>query len=235
MGQEDLPNGKFECHPECLKRSYWRRVLLEIEEEIRGMRPGQFADLVIAVEKAEVQALADLGNLTKFDDPDIPVKSWWDRPNTEVGRNAAIELWMRDFTPDQIDIAFGFPHGATEQLVEKARIHRKAREVVAAHLNGHSPSRISRDLRIGIPTVCELLRRIGEEPHTVRNLAKSADVNRAIQRRYEEGWGYRQIAEHLGITESKVRQRLQYLRRKGRIDAPVRASSNVRRRPRAAE
>ena len=63
-----------------------------------------------------------------------------------------------------------------------------------------------------------------EEPHRVRNLAKSADVNRAIKRRYEEGWSYREIAEHLCITESSVRQRLQYMRRRGQINQPPRES-----------
>lgn len=215
MGSGDPPNGSFRCHPECLKRSYWRRVLLEIEEEIHGLRPGQYTELVLAVEEAELE-------------------SWWgDRPASKVGRRAAVELWLRGWTADQVDVAFGFPHGATEKVVEGASIHARAQEVVAGHLDGHSPSRISRDHGVGIPTVLSILRTIGEEPHRVRDLVKSGDVNRAIQKRYEDGWSYKQIAEHLNITESKVRQRLQYLRRKGRLEGPPR--SEGRRRPRAAD
>jgi len=225
MGEEGIAgsgsdgDGAFHCHPECLKRSYWRKLFVEVEEEIRGLRPGQFVELVLAVEKAELQALAESDE-----------RSWWDRPNTAVGRSAAVELYVRGWTEDQIDTAFGFPHGTTDRIIANSRIHPKSREIVAAHLVGDPPSRISRDHKVGIPTVCEILRGIGEEPHTIRNLAKSADINRAIQRRYAEGWGYRQIAEHLNITESKVRNRLQYLRRKGRIDQPPRGSQGQRRR-----
>ncbi len=216
-------DGTFRCHPECLKRSYWRKLFLEVEEEIRGLRPGQFVELVLAVEKAEVQALAESDE-----------RSWWDRPNTPVGRAAAVELFIRGWSEAQIDMAFGFPHGTTDRIIGNSRIHPRSREIVAAHLLGDSPSRISRDHNVGIPTVCEILRGIGEEPHTIRNLAKSADTNRAVKRRYEEGWSYRQIADHLDITEQAVRQRLQYMRRKGRIDQPPRGESGGGRR-RAAE
>lgn len=204
-------NGSFRCHPECLKRSYWRRVLLEIEEEIRGLRPGQFVELVLAVDEAEST-------------------TWWpDRPATNVGRQAAVELFLRGWAEPEIDRAFGFPHGATVKILAGSRIHPKARDVVAAHLTGDAPSRISRDLGVGIPTVCNILRSIGEEPHRVRDLAKSGDVNRAVKQRYEDGWSYRQIAEHLGISESSVRQRLQYMRRKGRIEGATRPGSPRRR------
>lgn len=210
-------DGTFRCHPECLKRSYWRKLFVEVEEEIRGLRPGQFVELVLAVEKAEVEALAESDE-----------RSWWDRPNSAVGRAAAVELFIRGWTEDQIDTAFGFPHGTTDRIVANSRIHPRSREIVAAHLQGDSPSRISRDHKVGIPTVGEIIRGIGEEPHTIRDLAKSAEVNRAIQKRYEEGWGYRQIAEHLDITEQKVRARLQYLRRKGRLAVPPRVNRRKR-------
>lgn len=215
VGDHGPGSGSFRCHPECLKRSYWRKVFLEVEEEIRGLRPGQFVELVLAVEEAEAE-------------------TWWgDRPATRVGKRATTELYLRGWADGQIDQAFGFPHGATTRVVEESRVHAKGREVVAAHLNGDAPSRISRDHGVGIPTVTDILAAIGEEPHRIRDLARSADVNRAIQRRYEEGWSYKQIADHLGITEQKVRSRLQYLRKKGRIDQPVRPAA--RRRPRAAE
>lgn len=212
MGQEGLPNGSFHCHPECLKRSYWRRVLLEIEEEIRGLRPGQFVELILTVEEAESE-------------------SWWpDRPATKAGKRAAIELFLRGWAEPQIDQALGFPHGATGRVVEESRIHPKASDIVAAHLQGDPPSRISREVAVGIPTVMSILEGIGEEPHRIRDLAKSSDVNRAIQKRYEDGWSYQRIAAHLGIPESKVRSRLQYLRKKGRLTLPPRDHGRGRRR-----
>jgi hypothetical protein len=212
---EEPGNGSFRCHPECLKRSYWRRVLLEIEEEIRGLRPGQFVELVLAVDEAESE-------------------SWWgDRPASKIGRKAAVELFLRGWLEPEIDQAFGFPHGATAQVLEESRIHPKARDIVAAHLEGDPPSRISRDVSVGMAAIYDVLGSIGEEPHRVRDLAKSADINRAVKRRYEEGWSYRQTAEHLGITEQSVRQRIQYMRRKGRIEQPPRESG--RRRLRSAE
>lgn len=217
MGQEDPPSGPFNCHPECLKRSYWRRVFLEVEEEIRGLRPGQFVELVLAVDEAESE-------------------TWWpDRPASKIGKKAAVELFLRGWAEPEIDRAFGFPHDATERVLAESRIHPRARDVVAAHLEGDPPSRISRDWNVGIPTVYDVLGSIGEQPHRVRDLAKSGDVNRAVKRRYEEGWSYRQIADHLGISERVVRQRLQYMRKKGRIDQAPRTGANVRRRPRAAE
>lgn len=207
-------DGTFRCHPECLKRSYWRRVLLEIEAEIHGLTLGQYAELVLAVDDAESE-------------------TWWeDRPATPIGRKAAVELWVRGWSADQTDTAFGFPHGATERVLEEARMHPKARDVVAAHLDGDPPSRISRDAGVGIPTVMSILEGIGEKPHRLRDREKGADLNRAIQRLYGDGRSYREIADRLGISESNVRQRLQYLRRKGRLEGPPRTAAS--RRPRAA-
>jgi transposase len=233
---EDRPgNGTFRCHPKCLEWSYIRRCLIGLAEDISGLRPGQFADLVVEVERAELQAEADRSTLTRFDDPDTAVASWWDRPATDIGRAAAVELYVRGWDGDQVDTAFGFPHGATQRVIDRTRVHPKARDIVAAHLDGYSPSRISRDMGVGIPTVCEILRRIGEQPHVIHDRARSADINRAVQKRYEEGWGYRQIADHLNLTESQVRNRLQYLRRKGRITQPPRGMAHQRGRLRAAE
>jgi DNA-binding CsgD family transcriptional regulator len=215
MGQGDGA-GEFRCHPECLKRSYWRRVLLEIEEDILGMRTGQLTELILAVEHAEAEGWH----------PDRP------RPATPVGRKKALELYLRGSDDWTIDSTLGFPHGATAKVVADSHVHPRAREVVAAHLGGKSPSRISRDCGVAIGTVLGILESIGEEPHRLRDLAKSGDLNRAIQRRYEEGWSYKRIAEHLGIEESKVRNRLQYLRRKGRIEGELRAQANVHRRKR---
>lgn len=201
--------GQFSCHPECLKRSYWRRVFLEVEEEIRGLRPGQLVELVLVVEEAESEV-------------------WWqDRPATRAGRRVAVELSLRGWGGTTIDATFGFPHGATDQVLAETRLHPRARDMVAAHLEGHAPSRISRDQGVGLTTVLGILERIGEEPHRMRDLARSGDHNRAIQKRYEEGWSYQRIAEHLGISETQVKNRIQYLRKKGRIESPPRARSNV--------
>ncbi len=231
-GPDPDEDGTFRCHPECLKRSYWRKLFLEVEEEIRGLRPGQFVELVLAVEKAELQALAESDE-----------RSWWDRPNTAVGRAAAVGLFIRGFAEDQIDMAFGFPHGTTGQIIAKSRIHPKSREIVAAHLLGDPPSRISRDHGIGIPTITGILADIGEEPHVIRNLAKSAVTNHAVINLYEDlrrtgandGRIYAEIARRTGISVQSVRARLQYARKKGRITDPPLDRSNVkRRRPRAA-
>jgi hypothetical protein len=206
----------FNCHPECLKRSYWRKVVLEIHEDILGMRTGQLTELILAVEHAEAERWH----------PDRP------RPATPVGRKKALELFLRGCDEWTIDSTLGFPHGATAKVVADAHVHPRAQDVVAAHLDGKSPSRISRDCGVALGTVLGILKSVGEEPHRVRDLAKSGDVNRAIQRRYEEGWSYKRIAEHLGIEESKVKSRLQYLRRKGRIEEPPRRNSNLNRRRR---
>ena len=216
MGQEETTE-EFTCHPDCLKRSYWRRVFLEVEEEIAGLRPGQLVELVLAVCEAEESA--------------------WkrDRPATSIGRKGAIQMYLRSWDPPDIDSLFGFEHGTTAKVVADAQIHPRAQDVVAAHLEGSSPAQISRECKIGYAAVVSLLESIGEEPHRVRDLAKSGEINRAIQKRYEQGWGYQQIADHLGVSDTKVKNRIQYLRRKGQIEQPPRANSNVHRRPRAAE
>lgn len=202
-----MSESQFYCHPACLQRAYWRRVFVEVEAEIRGLRPGQLIELILAVEEAEAE-------------------TWWqDRPATRTGRRVAVELSLRGWPDDVIDSTLGFPHGATAQVVAGA-LHPKGKQVVAAHLEGDSPSRISRDLGVGIATVLRILEGIGEEPHRARDLVKSGDHNRAIQRRYEEGWSYARIAEHLGISETKVKSRIQYLRKKGRIALPPRSRAH---------
>lgn len=231
MGQDQSP-APFECHPECLKRSYWRRVFLEVEEDISGLRPGRLIELVIAVENAEAAwCLA-----SKF-------KEWHDHPvpRTRVGQSAAIELWLRGWAEWTIDATFGFPHGATDRILAESRLHRRAQEVVFAHLDGHPPSRISRDLRVARKTIDGILERIGEEPHEVRNRAASAVTNHAVISLYEDLRRsgskniYAQIASRLGISESSVRSRLQYARKKGKITDPPLARSNMKRRRGAAE
>lgn len=203
---------QFYCHPACLQRSYWRRMAVEIEEEIRGLQPGQLVELFLIVEEAEAEV-------------------WWrDKPATRAGKKVAVELSLRGWSDDMVDATFGFPHGATERVLRDAQVHPQARAVVAAHLEGLPPSRIARDCGVGLPTVLRILASVGEEPHRARDLVKSEDHNRAIQRRYEEGWSYQRIAEHLGISETKVKSRIQYLRKKGRIESPPRAHSNVRYR-----
>lgn len=189
------------------------------------MRPGRLVDLMLAVRNAEAAA--------RWPDFEGGVPScWWpDRPATQIGRQAVVELHLWRFDDAQIDSMFGFPDGTSTSVLAAARIHPKAHEIIEAHLKGHSPSRISRDWSVGIPTINDILKSIGEEPNKVRNLAKSADVNLAVKRLYEQGASYREIADRLDITESNVRQRLQYMRRKGRIEGPPRDG----RPPRAAD
>ena len=223
----------FKCHPECLKRSYWRRVFLEVEEDISGLRTGRLVELVIAVEDAEAAWVIE-----------SELKEWTEQPipRTRVGQHAAIELWLRGWTQWTVDATFGFPHGATDLVLDKFNLHPKAQEVVAAHLEGHPPSRISRDLNVARKTIDGILESIGEVGHQVRPRAASAVTNHAVIALYQDlrrSGGtkiYEQIATKLGISEQSVRSRLQYARRKGKITEPPLPRSNVkRRRPRAAE
>jgi hypothetical protein len=223
MSQKEPPE-EFTCHPECLKRSYWRKVLVEIEEEIVGLRPGQLTELVLAVLEAE--------------------RDEWkrDQPATSIGRKGAIQMYLRSWDPPDIDSLFGFEHGATDKVIADAQIHPRAQDVVAAHLEGASPAQISRECRIGIAAVISLLESIGEEPHRVRDLTKSAHANRTILRLYDDlkrngsKQIYKQIAARLDMPEHQVRSRLAYARRTGRLSDPPLPNSNIRRRkPRAAQ
>lgn len=235
MGDDRLPDQPepFKCHPECLKRSYWRRVFLEVEEDISGLRTGRLVELVIAVEDAEAAWVLE-----------SELKEWTEQPipRTRIGQNAAIELWLRGWAEWTIDATFGFPHGATDRVLDKFHLHPRAQDVVAAHLEGHPPSRISRDLKVARKTIDGILESIGEVGHQVRPRAASAVTNHAVIALYEDlrrrGHKkiYAEIARRTGITEQSVRSRLQYARQKGKITDPPLSRSNVKRRlPRAAE
>lgn len=219
---EPQPNRSFTCHPKCLEWSYLRRMILGLLEDISGLHPGRVVELILTVDEAESE-------------------SWWaDRPVSRIGQKTTVELHLRGWSDEEIERAFGFPHGAVARVISESKIHSKAREVVNAQLEGHPPSRISRDLKIGIPTIYNILESIGEEPNRIRNLAKSEDINRTIVRMYEELRArnakniQRRIADQVGLPESTVKTRIQYLRKKGRISTPP--MSTVRaRKPRAAE
>lgn len=183
------------------------------------MTPGRLADLVLTVRKSEAAA--------QWPDHEGVPSGWWpEQPATETGRWAVLELHLREFGHSQIDAIFGFPRGTARSVVTSGKLHPRARQIVAAHFDGKSPSRISRDVGVNISTICELLDKIGEEPHRVRDLAKSSDLNRAVIRLYEELRGknaeriYQQIADRLGISVTDVRNRVAYARRKGRISLP---------------
>jgi DNA-binding CsgD family transcriptional regulator len=231
----------FKCHPECTKRSYWRGLLVEIQAEASCLTPGRLVDLILAVVEAEAEEWDRARSITEH----APTfEEWRDRtaPASPTGRKVAIELWLRGWTEWLIDSTLGYPHGTTERVLAGSRFHPKARDVVAAHLEGHTPSRISRDLKIARPTIDGILESIGEVGHQVRSRAASAVTNHAVIALYEDLRRsgskkiYEQIATKLGITEQSVRSRLQYARRKGKITDPPLPRSNVkRRRPRAAE
>lgn len=243
MGEDLWPDGteSFTCHPECLKWSYWRRMFLEVGAEVSGLQPGRLVELTLAVMGAEAAAWDQARTMTEH----APTyKEWLDGsvPATRIGRKVAVELWLRGWGEWMIDVTLGFPHGATERILADSRFHPKAQEVVAAHLDGHPPSRISRDLKVARPTIDGILESIGEVGHQVRPRAVSAVTNHEVIRLYEDLRRagskniYSQIAAKLGISEQNVRSRLQYARKKGRITDPPLPRSNVkRRRPRAAE
>lgn len=221
----DNETGEIRCHPEALKWDYLRRVLVEVEEEVLGLRMGQLVELILAVDEAEAAAVTS--KWATFPPPDPPA--------SDVGRKTAVELYIRGWEPDTVDCRFGFPHGATQRVLDRAHIHPKAREVVARHLAGHPPSRISRMTNTGISTVIGILEGIGETPHRILDRAKSEDINRTLIRLYNEGRSERYMAAQLGIEKTKVKSRLQYLRKHGKIDRTPRPNSNVgRRKPRAA-
>ena len=227
MGQEAKPNGPFEWPVDL---SFWKDFFVQIEEDIHWMTPGRLADLVLAVRKAEAEM--------RWPDYEGVPSGWWpDHPATEVGRWAVLELYLRDFGLDRIDDIFGFPEGTAEAVVESTPLHRKARAIAAAHFRGDPPSRISRDVGVGIKTINSLLRKIGEEPHLMRDLAHSGRQNDAIVKLYEDmvrrGAGniYREIARQLGLDEAKVKGRIQYLRRKGRITEDPPRDGRRRRGP----
>ena len=124
---------EFGCHPACLQRSYWRRLLLDVEAEIRGLGAGELVDLVLdADEKAE-------------------------RARSGTASGEAVEVVLARCPP-------------------------------------------------------------GRDP------GLSRAINRTIQRRFAQGWSYRQIADHCGIPETRVKSRIQYLRRKGRMRQPARGN-----------
>lgn len=223
----------FKCHPECLKWSYWRRLTLEIKQEIAGLRTGQLAEMVVAVEEAEAAWCLE-SSFAEWRDQPIP--------RSQIGKQKATELWLRGWSENLIDSTLGFPHGSTAMVLGESRLHAQARDVVAAHLEGNPPSRISRDYKVARKTIDGILESIGEVGHQVRPRAASAVTNHAVITLYDDLRRrgakniYAEIARRTGISEQQVRARLQYARKKGRITEPPLPRSNLKRRGlRAAE
>jgi hypothetical protein len=137
-------------------------------------------------------------------------------------RAAVINLHLRGLDDDSIACSLDLPPQWPPQIIGRARLNPKARDVVRHHLAGASLAGLAKATGVPASSTLRILRLVDEVPHGAKERVDAAARARAIVRlREKEGLSYKEISERLGCSMDTVKnvlrrkRRPRYTKRKG--------------------